>query len=260
MALIEVEGRQVEYFQDGGGPDLLLLHTLLADASVYETILPRLAAKRRITRLSFPGFGASDPGPKTIDALADWTAAAIAALGLSPETDVFANGAGGFVAVGLAIRHGDRVNRLVIADSGAAFPQAAKVPLRGMAEKVRAGGIDTVLDIAVTRMFPQAYVDSHPDVIAERKARLKTVDPQAFADTCLALASLDHTGNLGRIENPVLVVVGLEDQTTPPAMSRALADGIVGARYDELAGVGHCPQIQDPDQLLAKIGPFLGLD
>lgn len=259
MSLITVDGKEVEYFQDGAGPDLLLLHTLLADASVYETILPRLTPHRRVTRLSFPGFGASDPACKSVDDLADWTADAIMALGLPASTDVFANGAGGFVAVGLAIRHGSLVNRLVIADSGAAFPDAAKVSLRGMAEKVRAGGIDTILDIAVARMFPPAYVEGHAEVIAERKRRLSTVNAEAFADTCLALAALDHGPNLGGITNPVLVAVGLEDQTTTPAMSRELAEGIAGAAYVELAGVGHCPQIQDPEQLLQKIGPFLGL-
>ena len=259
MSLIEIDGRKVEYFQEGEGPDLLLLHTLLADASVYDTVVPRLAAERRVTRLSFPGFGASDPGPKSVDELADWTADAMRALGLPASTDVFANGAGGFVAAGLAIRHGALFNRLVIADSGAAFPDAAKVPLRGMAEKVRKGGIETILDIAVARMFPPDYVAAHPDVIDERKRRLMSVNASAFADTCLALAALDHRANLGRIKNPVLVAVGLEDQTTTPAMSRELADGISGAAYVELEGVGHCPQIQDPDQLIEKVGPFLGL-
>ncbi len=259
MALIEIGGLKFEYFQDGEGPDLLLLHTLLADASVYETILPRLTTQRRVTRLSFPGFGASDPGPKTVDELSDWTAEAITALKLPTSTDVFANGAGGFIAVGLAIRHGELFNRLVVADSGAAFPDAAKVPLRGMAEKVREGGIETVLDIAVARMFPPDYVAAQPQVIEERKRQLMSVQPDAFADTCLALAALDHRANLGKITNRVLVVVGLEDQTTTPAMSRELADGIAGTTYVELMGVGHCPQIQDPDQLVEKVGPFLGL-
>ena len=127
-----------------------------------------------------------------------------------------------------------------------------------MAEKVETDGIAAILDTAIGRMFPPEYAAAAPDVVATRKARLRTVDPAAFADLP-ALAALDHRPRLGEIEKPVLVVVGLADQTTPPAMARELADGISGARYEGLPGVGHCPQLQDPKLLLSKIGPFLGL-
>lgn len=260
MDRIEVQGRAVEYDQTGEGPHLLLLHTLLADASVYDTILPRLAAQRTVTRLSFPGFGASDRGCDSIEAFADWTAEAIRALGLPSSTDLFANGFGGFVAGMLAVRHGALFNRLVLADTGCAFPDAAKVPLRGMAAKVRAEGMEAVLDTAIGRMFPPAFAASAPDIVAERKRRLSQVDVEAFADACLALAALENCDGVRSISNPTLVVVGLEDQTTPPAMSRQLADAVPGARYAEIPGVGHCPQLQDPDGLMAAIADFLDLD
>ena len=53
MKTMNVNGRVVEYDQAGQGQHLLLLHTLLADASVYDTILPRLSAQRTVTRLVF---------------------------------------------------------------------------------------------------------------------------------------------------------------------------------------------------------------
>lgn len=259
MLTMDVEGRAVEYDQTGQGPDLLLLHTLLADASVYDTILPRLAAQRRVTRLSFPGFGASERGCDSIEAFADWTADAIRALGLPKETDVFANGFGGFVAGMLARRHGALFNRLVLADTGCAFPEPAKIPLRGMAAKVKAEGMGAVLDTAIGRMFPPDFAAAEPGIVAERKRRLSEVDIDAFADACLALAALDNCESVKSIANPTLVVVGLEDQTTPPAMSRQLAENIPGADYVEIAGSGHCPQLQDPDGLMKAIAGFLDL-
>lgn len=259
MNTIQVNGRSVEYDQTGSGPHLLLLHTLLADASVYDAILPRLAAQRTVTRLSFPGFGASERGCDSIEAFADWTADAIGALGLPRDMDIFANGFGGFVAGMLAVRHGDLFNRLVLADTGCAFPEAAKVPLRGMAAKVTSEGMGAVLDTAIGRMFPPAFAATATEIVAERKRRLGAVDTGAFADACLALAALENCGAVQGITNPVLVVVGLEDQTTPPAMSRQLADNIPGAAYAEIAGVGHCPQLQDPNALMAAIAGFLDL-
>ena len=84
----------------------------------------------------------------------------------------FGNGFGAFVALELAIRHGTRFRRLLVADSVAAFPEPARLPFRGMAAKVRANGMQAVLDTAIGRMFPAEFQAAHPDVVAARKARL----------------------------------------------------------------------------------------
>ncbi|HLT03281.1 MAG TPA: alpha/beta fold hydrolase [Geminicoccaceae bacterium] len=83
--------------------------------------------------------------------------------------------------------------------------------------------------------------------------------PRPLAATPRALAALDLEGELARIRNPTLIVVGAEDQATPPALGRALADRLPDASLLELPGLGHCPHIQDPDAFAAAIAPFLAL-
>ena len=73
------------------------------------------------------------------------------------------------------------------------------------------------------------------------------------------LARLDLGDELARIQNPTLLVVGAEDQATPPALGRALADRLPKAILIELPGLGHCPHIQDSDAFVARVAPFLGL-
>src|SRR3954468_21346325 len=54
--------KMIDYRQDGGdGPHLLLLHSLLTELTVFDRMIPELAAKRRVTRLNLPGFGRSSP-------------------------------------------------------------------------------------------------------------------------------------------------------------------------------------------------------
>ncbi len=60
-----------------------------------------------------------------------------------------------------------------------------------------------------------------------------------------------------KIQNPTLVLCGALDQTTPPTLARALAGRIPGAYYEEIPGSGHCPMLEQPDALLAKMGEFL---
>lgn len=274
MPMIQVDGLQVEYNQTGAGPDLLLLHSLLTELSVFELVLPSLAASRpsgafpsrgiatsgrRVTCIDLPGFGASGPAEfATIADCADHVARTMDALKLPATTDVFGNGFGAFVALELAIRHGARIGRLLVADTVATFPEAARLPFRGMAEKVRANGMQAVLDTAIERMFPTEFQAAHPDVVAARKAKLAPANAECFARACLALAALDLRPRLGGISNPTLVMCGALDQTTPPALAQEVAKAIPGALYREIADSGHCPMLEQPEALVAAMSAFLG--
>jgi 3-oxoadipate enol-lactonase len=249
-----LDGAQVHYDQHGAGAPLLLIHSLLTELTVFDVVLPRLAEKHRVTRINLPGFGASSPVSLTsVGDHADHVARVMDALELPRDTTVFGNGFGAFVALELAIRHGERFGKLIVADCVAAFPEPARVPFRGMAAKVSSEGMKAVLDTAIGRMFPPAFAERHPDVIAARKAALGAVDPQCFARACLALASLDLTSQVGKIRNPALVLCGALDQTTPPALARELGQKIPGARYREIAGSGHCPMLEQPAALTEAI-------
>jgi len=244
----------VDHDQRGNGPDLLLIHSLLTERSVFDLVLPQLAARYRVTRINLPGFGSSPPAVlHSVADHADHVARVMDELKLPKDTAVFGNGFGAFVALELAIRHGKRFGRLIVADTLAAFPEAARVPFRGMAERVSKDGMAAVLDTAIGRMFPESFSKRFPEVVAERKAALGKVDPQCFARACLALASMDLSEKTKDIKNPTLVLCGALDQTTPPALARALAEKIPGARYEEIADSGHCPMLEQPDRLVSLL-------
>jgi 3-oxoadipate enol-lactonase len=257
MATIRMHGVTAEYQQAGNGPDLLLLHSLLTEVSVFERVLPPLARTHRVTCLNLPGFGASDPVElSSVGEHADHVARVMDALSLPPTVDVFGNGFGAFVALELAIRHGGRFGRLMVADTVPAFPEPAKAPFRVMAEKVRASGICAILDTAIGRIFPPAFQEAHPELVAARKAALARADAPCFARACLALAALDLRPRLAGIRNPTLVMCGALDQTTSPALAREVASAIPGAVYRDIEDSGHCPMLEQPEALVSMIESF----
>jgi 3-oxoadipate enol-lactonase len=256
---ITVAGRPATFVQQGSGPDLLLVHSLLAERSSFDRVLPALAARCRVTMPDLPGYGGSAPlpDPVKIADYADWVADLMRTLRLPPSTTVLGNGFGGFVATALAIRHGSLFGKLVIADSLPAFPAPAKEPLRGLAARVAAEGMQGALDIAIRRMFPEDYIAANPGIVAERKeALLRSAEPAAFGKAALALTELDHAPALKNIRNRTLVLCGALDQTTPPQIARQLAAGIAGARYEEIPECGHCPQVQKPAALVERVLAF----
>jgi 3-oxoadipate enol-lactonase len=188
---------------------------------------------------------------------ADHVKAVLDTLRLPPETHVFGNGFGAFVALVLAIRHGKRFDRLILADVAAAFPEPARAPFRVMSEKAATIGMSAVLDAAIGRMFPPAFQAAHPEVVAQRKTALSHVDAECFSRACLALAALDTTSQLPAISNTTLVMCGALDLTTPPVLAQTLARGIPRAAYREILDCGHCPMIEQPEALVAHISAFL---
>jgi 3-oxoadipate enol-lactonase len=233
--------------------DLVLLHSLLTDRSAFERVRGDLGTDFRLYIPDLPGYGATPSrGESTIAGYADRIAP-----GIPKGAALLGNGFGGFIAVMVAIRHGERLGALVAAPALAGFPPPAREPFRAMAGKVRTGGMATVLDAAISRMFPAAFIAAHPDIVAERKAALAEADPQAFARACLALAELDLAPSLARIQCRTLVLAGELDQTIPASLARELAAGIRGAKFQELKSCGHCPQIEDPRAFVAAVRQFL---
>lgn len=233
--------------------DLVLLHSLLTDRSAFDGVRSALASDFRLHVPDLPGYGASPSrGEASIEAYADRIAPDI------PEgAAVLGNGFGGFVSVALAIRHGAKLGALIAAPALASFPPPAREPFRIMAAKVREGGMAAVLDAAIQRMFPPSFIAAHPQVVAERKRALGQADPQAFARACLALSQLDLRPSLAKIRCRTLVMAGELDQTTPASLARELASSIEGAEFQQLAGCGHCPQIEAPQAFIAALRGFL---
>ena len=242
----------------GTGRDLVLLHSLLADRSAFERAALRLARKRRVWLVNLPGYGSSSAlEGDSIEDYADHVAALLDALEIGHDTDVLGNGFGGFIAVALAARHSKRIARLVAAPALRSFPEPAKQPFYRLADLAATKGMQAVLDLAAGRMFSQAFALRHPDIVAQRKRALEKADPHCFRTACFALAKLDSSAVLGQIQNPTLVMVGAEDATTPPALAQQLADNISGARFQQLPGCGHCPQIEDPTGFADVVKGFL---
>jgi 3-oxoadipate enol-lactonase len=258
MPIVTAGGQAFDVSQTGRGRDLVMFHSLLTDRTVFDAVVPDFARSRRVTLVNLPGFGASSPAGPAIEDYADQVSVLFPALGLAPAaTDLVAMSFGGFVGTAVATRHGHLFDRLVLVDTAAAFPEPAKVPLRLMAERAMTEGMTAVVDMALRRMFTEAFIAAHPDVIAARAEVLRRAHPAHFATACRALAALDLRPVLGKIRNRTLVIVGALDTTTPPALARELQGGIAGARLVEIADCAHCPPIENPGEFVRAVDDFL---
>ena len=250
-------GGTVNAAQTGKGQPLFLLHSLLSDRASFDAVAPVLSQRFRVIVPELPGFGRSQAVGGGLADIADRIAQAVSDAAGGEDAIVLGNGYGGFVALQMAIRHPGIARWLILADSGAAFSEAGRQAFRNMAAASEAKGLAAISDVAMRRLFAPEFQQAHPDLMADRRAAFLKTDPEVFRAACAQLAELDLRGELATVNMPVLVVVGEQDEATPPPMSHELAALLPDARLKIIAGCAHVPQLQSPGLFLEAISDFL---
>src|ERR1700743_1493075 len=247
----------VKAAQSGDGPQLFLFHSLLSDRASFDAIAPKLSLSFRVLVPELPGFGRSPAVAGDFADVADRMAGAVKDAAGGKDAIVLGNGYGGFVALQMAIRHPGIATKLVLADCGAAFSEPGREAFRNMAAASKAKGLAAITDVAMRRLFAPDFQADPPDLMQDRRAAFLKTDPEVFQAACAALAALDLRPELAKVKVPVLVLVGVHDEATPPPMSHELAALLPDARLKVIEGCPHVPQLQAPQAFLDAIADFI---
>jgi pimeloyl-ACP methyl ester carboxylesterase len=185
--------------------------------------------------------------PYRLADLADDSAALLAALGL-PAAHVCAASMGGMVAQHLAVRHPACVKSLTLmmTTSGSRrLPQPGWRMQRALLSRPDdPRDIDSVVAHNV-RLYRLIGSPGYPTGESELKQQLersvrRSYRPASVARQLAAIAADgDRTSLLSRITAPTQVIHGRADPLVPVAAGHDLARRIVGARLDEIDGMGH---------------------
>jgi pimeloyl-ACP methyl ester carboxylesterase len=89
-------------------------------------------------------------------------------------------------------------------------------------------------------------------------AMCRDVGPQGYVRQQKAcLARIDSRPMLGSIRCPALVIVGAQDEPTPPELAEEIAGGIPGARLVKVPECGHFSTIERPETVTRELIAFL---
>jgi 3-oxoadipate enol-lactonase len=209
------------------------------------------------------GLGQSSlpPWPYTMADFADDAAALLAAMSWD-DCLVLGISFGGMVAQEVALRHPERVRRLVLACTSAGGAGGASYPLHELTDLGSEERSAQRLEILDTR-WDEAWRQAHPDMVAliGERMNLEGEDgkpSQGLVNQLAARADHDTSERLAAIACPTFVCGGRFDGIAPPANSEFLAGAIPGARLEMFDG-GHAFFLQDPAAIPAVID-FLASD
>lgn len=258
MAMHELQGRpSLEIVEQGQGPALVLGHALGVDLRMWDEVADDLARDHLVLRYDHRGQGASDvpPGPYTMDELVDDAAALIRARGIGPLVYVGLS-MGGMVALGLAIKHPALVSGIVVANSGARYPEAARAAWAQRIASVEAQGLAAVVDATMERWFTPGFRATRPEVVERFRHAVLAADPAGYVASCHAVVGVDWLDRLGAIRCPALVIAGALDAGAPPEFAQAIAERIAGAQLQVWPDVAHMSAIEQPERFVGAVRGF----
>lgn len=248
---------------DGDGIPIVLLHGYADTADTWVAVLRRLSrAGRRAVAVDLPGFGSATqrtPGPMLpqFDNFAD---AILADIGKSV---LIGNSLGAATAVRAAARTPDSVAALVALDD----PLAARHLLARMVRRrdmpaavwtgigrmpIPARVLRWASTRATTSVLYGRGVQPDPAVLSQwSKTAASATDIAALGRFAFQYAreTRDGHGDL-RISCPTLIMHGARDRIIPVHSSRTLHKSIPGSDFIVLPRSGHCPQLDNPDEVV----------
>jgi 3-oxoadipate enol-lactonase len=256
---IKANGITFNYRIDGdrGAPFVMLSNSLATDVTMWDAQAAALASSFQVLRYDQRGHGKTEApaGRYTFDLLIEDAIALMDALGIA-RTHFVGLSMGGVTAMGLAQRHSDRLDRVVICDSPCASTPATAAQWEERIAIAQKDGMEPLVEITVGRWFPPDVVAANPPYLDRVREMVRTTPVNGFVGCAAALADHDLRSTAGTVTRPVLFVVGEKDGGTP-AITRQMHQAVAGSKFVELPGAGHISNLDQPELFTRSVRDFL---
>ena len=269
---VTVDGARLFVMEAGAGEPVLLLHGYPQSHLAWRHQIPSLAGTHRIIAPDWFGWGRSERGLRhparyweevaRIGSLLD-------TLGLG-AVSIAGHDYGGFLSLGFALRHPERVRRLAVLNSRAhrTFPQPAYLlfgvlawaarrrTLRSLAARAPHYAINRALMAGhVARgAFDEAQRDRYIGWMRTRAGRRWLLHFMRYYEMP---ARADLAPHLGAIGCPAAMIWGDRDPYCPASIGVDLARRLPVGDFVRVAGADHFVMEERPDEVTAALRALL---
>jgi pimeloyl-ACP methyl ester carboxylesterase len=264
---VAVEGINTNYIEAGSAdaPPLILIHGSGPGVTAFanwQGVMPKLAETFHVYAPDMVGFGYTDCPPEieafTLDLWVDHIEGFMDALGIA-KAHFIGNSFGGALALALAARRPERVDRFVLMGAaGLDFPISQGLRavwgytpspenMRKLMETF-AFNAGLVTDAIVQSRYEASIRPSAQENFAR-------AFPEPRQEKLSALATPED--DVRQIKHPSLIVHGREDVIVPVAVASRFSALLPNSELHIFGGCGHWTQIEKKDRFLDVVIPFL---
>lgn len=254
----------------GTGPPILLIMGFGGTINNWPpAFLKDLSSSHTVVVFDNRGMGSTTTGIKkfSMKQFTEDTAAFLDALNIK-RTDVLGISMGGKIAQELALRHPDKVGKLVLISTYCgsnknvpSYDKETQTMLRKALTNSTFLASPEGRKLLAYLTYPQEWLKENQGLPKNGDATISnhaTLDSETLKRQLEAEQTWDGVcGKLKRINHPTLIMTGIEDIVVPSAHSLILAENIPGAWLVPIKGAGHAVIAQYPDKVSEVILAFL---
>lgn len=259
---VVVDGSKVPYLDTGEINSLhivVLVHAFPVGMRMWEQV--EIPLGWRAVAPALPGFDGTDPSGAEAPAIDDYAHAVLAFMDAMRIDSAVVGGLsmGGYVTFALWRLAHLRWRGLVLADTkAAADTEQARAGREKMLALVRQHGSHGVAEEMLPKLLGPTTRRKREPVIDRVRRMIERQTGEGIAAAILRLRDRpDSTPLLTEISVPVLVMVGEEDEVTPPTESEQMHARLEDARLVRIPESGHLSAIENPAAFSAALGEFL---
>ena len=268
-----LHGQPVTYHRMGEGPAIVLVHGITSSSRTWKAVMPLLAEHHEVIAPDLLGHGnsAKPRGDYSLGAYASGIRDLLLYLGV-PKVTIVGHSLGGGIAMQFAYQFPDRLERLVLVDSGGlgrevnAALRAATLPGAELVLPLLFGGALRQAGRLAGRGLGRLGLRAGADVrgLAEGLDSLgEGPGRRAFVHT--ARSVIDPLGQRVDARDrlylsadvPTLVVWGERDRIIPLEHGRGAHELMPHSRFEVIPGAGHFPFNHDPERFAAILTDFI---
>ena len=240
-----VVGSGAEPVDPGTAAPLVLVPGMLSTPRVWDAVVPLLDP-------AVPVTGIRIDRDDTVAGMAE------SVLAQAPQRFSLAgHSLGGIVALEIARRAPERIQRLVLLNCSARGPSPAQLDAWSeLADRTESGHFeDVVAEQATVNLGPAA---ADPDLVSAWSADARSVGPDGLLRQLAAHRTRPESrSTLAATTVPTLVISGGRDRVCPRELQDELAQGLPAARLVVLEEAGHLSPLDSPGPIALLLNEFL---
>jgi 3-oxoadipate enol-lactonase len=245
----------------GEGPTVLFVHGYPLDRTLWRHQMDSVRGWRRIAP-DLRGMGESDAPDLgySMNTYAADLAGLLDVLGVD-EVVLCGLSMGGYVCFEFLRHWRSRVKGLVLMDTREAADSPDARRGRELAiTMVREGGPAAIADSMVPQLL-SPVTQRRADIVARVRSTIENTPVAGLVGALAAMRDRDDSESLlpSLADLPTLILVGEDDQLTPPHEARRIVQAIPGAQLEVVSGAAHLPPIEQPEETTARLQSFLEL-
>jgi 3-oxoadipate enol-lactonase len=236
-------------------PVLMLSNSLGTDLHMWDEQAGPLTRHFRLVRYDRRGHGKSDApkGPYTMERLGRDVLGVLDGLGIQ-KINWCGLSMGGMVGMWLGANAGDRIDKLILSNTSAHFPDPTVWDAR--IKMVRDVGLAGIVDTNMERWFTKSFRERASQTMAKMRKMFVATNIEGYIGCGEAIRDMDHRPLLPKIMAPTLVIAGRHDPATTLEAGEYVKDHVPGARIAVL-DAAHISNLEQPQIYADTVLGFL---